>query len=196
MLRKQIYLLAPLLVLALSLPAQPQATSTQSSPPQPATGPGLAPILHYISNAWDTLKGTYALVGAVNVPIFQGGRVKGRVMQADAQLAQQKAQLADLRARIELEVRSALLDVQAADQRVRVAKGAADLAAEQLVQAQDRYSAGVTSNIEVVQAQEAAATATENYLSALFAHNLAKITVARAIGLSEERAQKFLGGAQ
>jgi outer membrane protein TolC len=146
------------------------------------------------SNAWDSLKGTYAVVGALRVPIFQGGRVKGRVLQADAQLSQQRAQVEDLKARIELEVRSALLDVQAADQRVRVARGAADLATEQLVQAQDRFSAGVTGNIEVVQAQEAAATAAENYLSALFAHNLAKIAVARAIGLSEARAQEYLGG--
>jgi outer membrane protein TolC len=146
------------------------------------------------SDAWDTLKGTYAVIGAVRVPIFQGGRVKGRVLQADAQLAQQRAQVEDLKAKIELEVRSSLLDVQAADQRVRVARGAADLANEQLAQAQDRFSAGVTGNIEVVQAQEAAATAAENYLSALFAHNLAKIAVARAIGLSEARAQQYLGG--
>jgi outer membrane protein TolC len=68
-----------------------------------------------------------------------------------------------------------------------VAKSAADLADQQVVQARDRFTAGVTSNIEVVQAQEALATATENYLSALYAHNLAKISLARAIGLSEER---------
>ncbi len=98
------------------------------------------------------------------VPLFQGGRVRRRVVQADARLRQQRAQLEDLRARIGYEVRSALLDVQAADQRVRVAKSAADLANQQLVQAQDRFAAGVTSNIEVVQAQEALATATENYL--------------------------------
>jgi outer membrane protein TolC len=87
-----------------------------------------------------------------------------------------------------------MLDVQAADRRVQVARSAADLANQQLTQAQDRFSAGVTSNIEVVQAQEALATATENYLSALYAHNLAKISLARAIGLSEERAGRFLGG--
>src|SRR5579872_5297311 len=55
MLRKPICILAPLLVLAFSLPAPPQAISTQPSPPQPTTEPGLAPILHYIANAWDTL---------------------------------------------------------------------------------------------------------------------------------------------
>jgi hypothetical protein len=58
----------------------------------------------------------------------------------------------------------------------------------------DRFSAGVTGNVEVVQAQEAVATATENYLSALYSHNLAKISLARATGLSEERASRLLGG--
>ncbi len=148
------------------------------------------------SSAWDSLKGTYAVQATVTVPLFQGGRVHGAVAEADAKIKQQEAQVADLRARIEYEVRSALLDMQAADDRVRVARSAADLAGEQLTQAQDRFAAGVSSNIEVVQAQEAVATATDNYLSALYAHNLAKISLARAIGLSEERAQQFLGGTE
>jgi outer membrane protein TolC len=146
------------------------------------------------STAWDSLHGTYAVQASVTIPVFQGGRVRGRVEQADAQLKQQEAQVEDLRARIEYEVRSALLDVQASDDRVRVARSAADLSGAQLAQAQDRFTAGVASNIEVVLAQEAVATATENYLSALYAHNLAKISLARAIGLSEERARQFLGG--
>ncbi len=146
------------------------------------------------SSGWDTLHGTYSVAAAVRVPLFQGGRVRGRVLQADAQIAQQRAQADDLKARIELEVRSALLDVGAADQRVQVARSAADLAGQQLTQAQDRFSAGVSSNIEVVQAQESVATATDNYLSALYAHNVAKISLARAVGQSAERVQPYLGG--
>ena len=146
------------------------------------------------SSHWDTLHGTYAVTAMLVVPIFQGGREIARVQQADAQLQQQRAQLDDLRARIEYDVRSATLDLQAADDRVRVARGAADLAQQQLTQAQDRFTAGVTSNIEVVQAQEALATATDNYLSALFAHNVAKIALARAVGVSEERVGTFLKG--
>jgi outer membrane protein TolC len=146
------------------------------------------------SSGWDTLHNTYQVAAAVTIPLFQGGRVRGRMLQADAQLRQQQAQLDDLRARVDYEVRSAWLDAQASDRRVQVARSAADLAAQQLAQAQDRFAAGVTSNIEVVQAQEAVATSTENYLSALFSHNLAKISLARAIGVSEERAGRFLGG--
>ena len=140
------------------------------------------------SNTWDSLLGTYAVSATLNVPIFQGGRVKGRVLQADAQLLQQRAQLQDLQARVDFEVRGAWLDLQSADQRVQVARSAADVANQQLVQAQDRFTAGVSSNIEVVQAQEAVATAAENLIGALSAHNLAKLALARASGVSEEQA--------
>jgi outer membrane protein TolC len=168
---------------------------------QAAVGDGLPSVsvagdLGWSSSAWDTLHATQAVSALVRVPIFQGGRVHGRVAQADAELKQQQAQVADLRARIEYEVRSALLDLQAADERVRVARSAADLAGQQLTQAQDRFAAGVTSNLEVVQAQETVATATDNYLSALYAHNLAKISVARAIGLAEERGRQLLRSAE
>jgi outer membrane protein TolC len=176
--------------------AQAAQSGRQAAVGEALPSVNLAADLGKSSSAWDSLHGTYSVAASVRVPIFQGGRVRGRVLQADAQVKQQEAQVDDLRARIEYEVRSALLDVQAADQRVRVAKSAADLAGEQLTQAQDRFAAGVTSNIEVVQAQETVATATENYLSALYAHNLAKISLARAIGLSEERARQFLGGSK
>jgi outer membrane protein TolC len=157
---------------------------------------GVAADLGKSSDGWDSLKNTYTVAASVRVPVFQGGRVRAQVLQADAQLTQQKAVVEDLRARIEFEVRSALLDIQAADQRVRVARSTADLAGQQLVQAQDRFSAGVSSNLEIVQAQDAVATATENYLAALLAHNLAKISLARAIGLSEQRALQYLTGAK
>ncbi len=168
---------------------------------QAAVGEGLPSVIvsgdvGRSSNQWDTLHATYAVNALVRVPIFQGGRVHGRVLQADAEVKQQQAQVADLRARIEYEVRAALLDLQAADDRVRVARSAADLAGQQLTQAQDRFTAGVTSNLEVVQAQETVATATDNYLSALFAHNLAKISLARAIGLAEERGRQLLRSAE
>ncbi len=76
---------------------------------------------------------------------------------------------------------------------MRVAKNASDLAADQLSQAQDRFTAGVASNIEVVQAQEVVATATDNYIASLYAHNLAKISLARALGISELRARQLVG---
>ncbi|MGE5358119.1 MAG: TolC family protein, partial [Bacteroidales bacterium] len=115
---------------------------------------------------------------------------------APAAVAPPRAKLYPLRARVEYDVRAAFLDLKAADDRVRVARGSIDLANEQLAQAQDRFGAGVASNIEVVQAQEAVATATDNYISSLYAHNLAKISLARALGVAEAQSGRFLGGAK
>ncbi len=138
--------------------------------------------------------GTFTAIAALKIPVFQGGKIRGDVMQADALLQQRQAQLEDQRSRIEFEVRSAFLDLQAAAEQVEVAKSSVDVAQQTLTQAQDRFSAGVTSNIEVVQAQESLANANENYIASLFAHNLAKLSLARALGVAEEASKDFLGG--
>jgi multidrug resistance efflux pump len=83
--------------------------------------------------------------------------------------------------------------VAAADQ-VRVAQSSVKLAQETLTQAQDRFSAGVTDNLEVIQAQEAVAGANENYIASLYAHNLAKVEFARAIGFAEQGVKDYLKG--
>jgi outer membrane protein TolC len=140
--------------------------------------------------------GTYTAAGALVIPIFQGGRVKGDVQQADALLAQRKAEADDSRNRIEFEVRSAFLDLNSAAQQVEVARSSVGLAQEQVRQAQDRFAAGVTNNIEVIQAQEALATTNDNYINSLLAHNLAKLSLARALGVAEEATKEFLGGTQ
>lgn len=139
---------------------------------------------------------TYSVVAALRVPVLQAGRERSRILAADATLKQERAQLADLRARIEYEVRAALLDVDASGQRVKVALGASDLAALQLTQAQDRFGAGVANHLEVVQAQEAVATASDNLISSQFAHSLAKGALARALGIAEGSVERLLGGQQ
>jgi outer membrane protein TolC len=138
--------------------------------------------------------GTFTVAATLTVPIFQGGRVHGKVLQADALLRQRKSELEDLRARIEYEVRMSFLDLKASGERVQVAQSAADLAKEQMKQAQDRFTAGVVNSIEVVQAQEAVATAEENYISSLYTYNLAKASLVRALGLAEEGFKQLLGG--
>ena len=98
--------------------------------------------------------GTYSVSGRLNIPIFQGGRAHADVLQADATLREARAQLDNLRGQIEYEVRTALLDIAAADEQVEVARSSVDLAEQTLTQARDRFSAGVTDNLEVVQAQQ------------------------------------------
>ncbi len=142
----------------------------------------------------DTLRNTYTISGALTIPLFLGGRVRGRLLEADARWREQQASFDDLRGRVEYEVRSLSLDLESSDQRTHVAQGALELARQALTQAEDRFTAGVASNIEVVQAQEAVATATENLISSLYAYNLAKVGLARAMGVAESSAVQFLGG--
>jgi outer membrane protein TolC len=147
-----------------------------------------------IGNTVSTSKATYSVGVQLRVPVFQGERVRGRLQQADAGLSAERAKLEDLRARIDYEVRTAYLDLAATDERVKVARRGMDLADQQLAQAQDRFTAGVANNLEVVQAQESVAAATDSYLGSLYAHNLAKLSLARALGTAEESAGQYLGG--
>jgi outer membrane protein TolC len=138
--------------------------------------------------------GTWQVNGGVNIPIFQGGKVHSDILEADAQLKQARSQLGNLRGQIDYEVRGSLLDLNSAADQVNVARSSVDLAEEALTQSQDRFTAGVTDNLEVVQAQEAVAAAHESYIESLYAHNLAKVELARAIGDAEQGVERFLKG--
>src|SRR5262249_37908242 len=124
----------------------------------------------------------------------EGGSIKGKVLQAEATLRQRREEEADLRSRIEYEVRTAFLDMKSSAENAMVAKTTLDLAQQQLTQAQDRFSAGISNNIEVLQAQQALSVANENYISSLYIYNLSKGTLARALGVAEEQYQKFIIG--
>jgi outer membrane protein TolC len=148
----------------------------------------------FIGPAPGSAENTYAISAGVRIPIFQGGKVKADVDQAATLLRQERLQLENLRSRVEYEVRSALLDVKSSDDQVAVARQQIDLAAEQLKEAQDRYKAGVSGSLEVVQAQEAVAGANENHIQALYQNNVAKLSLVRALGEAEQRTRAFLGG--
>src|SRR6184192_1332300 len=136
--------------------------------------------------------GVFDVGATLAIPIFAGGRAHADVLQAEATLRQSKQQLDSLRGQIDYDVRAALLDLNSAADQVEVARKALDLANQTLEQARDRFTAGVTDNLEVVQAQESVATANENFISSLYAHNVAKISLARAIGFAEEGVRQYL----
>ena len=138
--------------------------------------------------------GSFFIGMSLRIPIFQGRETESRILAADAQLEQQKADLESLHARIYYEIQSAFLDLKSSADRVSVAKSNLDLAGEQVAQAQDRFAAGVVSNIEVVLAQDTLALATEDYISSLYAHNLAKVNLAQALGMAASGYEKFLRG--
>lgn len=137
--------------------------------------------------------GTFSVAAAVTVPVYQGGRNRARVAEADFDLKARQADAEDLRAGIYYEVRSAFLDVRASDEQLQVATRARELAADQLAQARDRFSAGLADNIEVVQAQEAVTLAAEQYINSLYGNSIAKALLARGLGVAEEAARLVFG---
>jgi outer membrane protein TolC len=138
--------------------------------------------------------GTVDAAATLRIPVFQGGRVHGDVLRADASLTEEKQRLDDLRAKIDLEVREVYLDLESAAQEVSVEKGAVALATQTLEQSRDRFSSGVTDNIEVSQAQDALAIANDAYIASLYSYNLAKVYLAKATGVAESRYSEYLKG--
>ena len=137
---------------------------------------------------------TYSISGVVTVPVFQGGRLHGRMLEADADLRNRRSEAEDLKASIYYEIRTAFLDLQATTEQLQVAARARDLAAQQLTQARDRFAAGVASNIEVVQAQEAVALAGEQYIASRYGYDLAKGALVLGTGTTEDALRRLLGG--
>jgi outer membrane protein TolC len=138
--------------------------------------------------------GTFTLGAALNVPVFQGGRVDARVREAEARLRAVQARRDDLRARVYYEIQAIFLDRHAAESRLRVAEEALDLARQQVEQARDRFAAGVTDNVEVVQAQETLAAAAESRIASLFEYNVAALSLAWALGGAETGYTQLLKG--
>jgi outer membrane protein TolC len=137
---------------------------------------------------------TYQVIGTLNIPIFQGGKIHGDVLKAEASLRRAQAEMANVRGQIDQDIRNALLDLKSSSDQVEVAQSSVNLAEQALGQSQDRFSAGVTDNLEVVQAQEAVASAHESLISSLYLHNLAKVSYARALGRAEEGVREYLKG--
>lgn len=137
--------------------------------------------------------GTVDASATLSVPVFKEFALRGEAQQAQAQLDTSKAQLSDKNAQIDADVRDALLDIQSAQQEVEVARSSVDLANEALKEAQERYKNGVDDNLAVSQAQQSVAQANEQYVASLYRHNVAKLSLARALGAGENY-KSYMGG--
>jgi outer membrane protein TolC len=137
--------------------------------------------------------GTYTMRLEARMPIFDRS-IDADAAEKEAILRQRQADQASLRGRIEMEVRSALLDLNSSAEQLRVARQSLSLAQQQLDQAQDRFSAGVANNIEVVQAQEAVALADEGVIQGLYGLNVSRALLARAAGSVERSISQFFPG--
>jgi outer membrane protein TolC len=136
--------------------------------------------------------GTFSVSGTLRIPMWEGGRTEGDIEQANGALAQRRAELEDLRSRVESEVRNAFLDLEAAKSQVEVARRNLDVTRETLTLTRQRYDAGVTDSVEVSQAQSSVASAELDYINSVFAHNVAKLSLARAAGNAADNLPRFL----
>ena len=126
--------------------------------------------------------GAFSVVGTLSIPVWQGGKAAGDIAQAEAVLAQRQAELEDTRGQIETEVRQSYLDLEAAAGQVEVARKNLEVTQETLEMTRARMEAGVINTLEVVQAQQTVASAQLDLITSVFAHNLAKLSLARALG--------------
>lgn len=137
--------------------------------------------------------GNFAAIGTLSVPIFREARLRGDIDAAQAQLNAANAQLADLRAKIDEQVRDALMDVATTAKLVDVARSNVDLARQALSDETDRVNAGVDNNLPLVTAQATLAAAQNNLVDSLFQYNLAKLGLARAAGVIQTQYRAYLG---
>jgi len=141
-----------------------------------------------------TTHGVFALSGSINIPIWSGGRTGAQISQAEAALRQRKAEFADQRGRVEQEVRNSLIDLETASGQLELAQSNRSYAAETLQEARDRFDLGVATSVEVVQAQEQVASAENDYVSSLLSFDLARLSLARAVGRAEASLPDLLKG--
>jgi len=137
--------------------------------------------------------GTGDVSGTLTVPLFREFALRGQAGEAQAQLDTQQAQLSDKNAQVDADVRDALLDIASAQKMVEVARSSVDLATEALSEAQQRYANGVSDNLAVSQAEQSVAQANDQYVASLYRHNVAKLSLARALGAGENY-KSYLGG--
>ena len=137
--------------------------------------------------------GTYEVEGRVSVPIFTGRRIEAGVISAQATLKRREAELADLQQRSKYDVRSSLLDLKAADKSVEIAAANLKLAQEGLRESNDRYQAGVSNSLELIQAQQVVSSAEDNEIASTYAHSLAKLMLLRSTGTAEHEYMTYMG---
>lgn len=138
--------------------------------------------------------GTFTATGQVTAPILQLARTRGERAVADSALVSSKARLSDAAQQVNADIRDAILDIQSAAKLVQTTQSNVSLASEELSEAQDRFHAGVSDNLPVSQAQTQVEQANDQYISALYQHNVAKLSLARALGVAQTNYKDYLGG--
>jgi outer membrane protein TolC len=136
--------------------------------------------------------GTYTAEGTLSAPILQIAKTRGEEEVAGAQLDQAKAKLSDQVQQVNADVRDAILDIQTAAKLVEATRSNVGLAREALSEAQQRFKAGVDTSLTVSQALATDRQAEDQYISALYQHNVAKLSLARALGVASTNYKDYV----
>jgi len=129
---------------------------------------------------------TYQISLGLRVPLFTGGLVSSQISRARSEQVRVQEARRDVRAQVGYEVQVAQAELDAAAHEVEVADLAVSLSTEALTQARHRFEAGVSNNIEVINAQDELARANDNQISALYRLNQSRVDLARATGQLEQ----------
>jgi outer membrane protein len=167
---------------ALERQAESQRLAVRAA--QGAYGPSLGANANATEAGTDLSRLTWNVgVGAtLTWQIFQGGLTMATVRAAEANEAATRAQLAQVKQQVRLELTQASLNLQAAKVSVATAKEAELNARERLRLAEGRYQAGAGSIIELQDAQVAETSAAAQVVQAEFSLSLARASLRRAMG--------------
>lgn len=147
-----------------------------------------------VGTTFDRSHGNFNVQAGVSIPIFTGGRIKGDITQAEAALQQRKSEAENTRGQVDYDVRTAFLNLNAAKEQVDVAQRNVALANENLARSKDRFTSGVTDSVEVVQSEQSLASANDQYITGVYNYNLAKLMLARAVGVARTSYNQYIGG--
>jgi len=114
--------------------------------------------------------------------MFDGGQSRKRAAALDRNRRATEQQRADASSQIELQVRQAYLGIQESRQRVEVSAQAAEQADENLRIARERYTAGLGTQTQLLQAETLRVQALRNRDDATLDAGLAQLRLARAVG--------------
>ncbi len=136
----------------------------------------------------NTLNGTArtsSIGGHLDLPIFEGGRIRGKTRAARALRDQYESRYHDIRDQVEEDVRLSLQTLEAEIQETHIADQVVQFAQRELKMARDRYGAGVGDNIQLLSAQDVLDRALDDQVDALARYDTARVNFATSLGQME-----------
>lgn len=121
----------------------------------------------------------------VDIPIFEGGRIKARIRQERFRLMAARERLRQLELQVRLDVETAVLNIGSADERVKATQTAIDQAKESLRIEREMYDLGKGAITDVLDAQSALLDSQTNYYRALADYNVALAQLKLATGAQQ-----------